>query len=390
LGRIWFGTWVMIDPQESGYVAARVWQDTAWGPELIASSYDSARYTQSSGIACGGGQVWGVMESWFNLYPDAIWATHWNEESGQWEPQMRVSPINGRRCWYGQIAVTREGRPHVVWNELDGYRVLHSYFEGGRWSEPVMVNDSSLGSATWWAWDCLTIDSADNLYVTYNGLWKGDSMCRLFYTRYDGKTWQPQVTVSGGAVSFPTPSAIAARSPSDVWVVWNPNTVTISVSHFDGRAWSPEQRLNDSIPTVAGLPSITLDSTGCPWVVWEGNEFADATSYEIYYNRYLSDLGVARDLHPSYPEPTCVISPIAGSRFVVNYTLPEPARVSLAIYDQLGRRTRELKRGWLPKGNYSAIWDAGAELKAAEGIYFLQLSLGAKELTRKLILVHAK
>lgn len=65
-------------------------------------------------------------------------------------------------------------------------------------------------------------------------------------------------------------------------------------------------------------------------------------------------------LHPNYPNP---FNPAT----TINYDLPEPSRVSLVVYDVLGRKIIELENGVKEEGYHSALWNAA---DVSSGVYF--------------------
>jgi hypothetical protein len=69
----------------------------------------------------------------------------------------------------------------------------------------------------------------------------------------------------------------------------------------------------------------------------------------------------------------------------VRYTLLEPARVSLLLYDSRGRIVRELQRGTMPNGQHAVTWD-GLDARghhAAPGMYFVRLLADGRQVGEK-------
>jgi len=69
----------------------------------------------------------------------------------------------------------------------------------------------------------------------------------------------------------------------------------------------------------------------------------------------------------AYPNPT------AGSAVIV-YTLPQAGRVTLRVFDALGREVGAPADGWSEAGEYRAVFDAS---KLPDGVYFYSLQSGA-------------
>jgi hypothetical protein len=73
----------------------------------------------------------------------------------------------------------------------------------------------------------------------------------------------------------------------------------------------------------------------------------------------------------------------------LDFDLPSPASVRLAVYDLRGARVRVLEDGSLPAGRYSRSWDGrdDAGAPAASGVYFFQLEAGEQSARQKGILL---
>ncbi len=74
----------------------------------------------------------------------------------------------------------------------------------------------------------------------------------------------------------------------------------------------------------------------------------------------------------------------------IAYMLPEPARVSLDIYDVAGRLIRRLLQGdFQPAGRHQVIWDGkdATGRAAASGVYFYRLEAGRHAATRRMVML---
>ena len=83
-----------------------------------------------------------------------------------------------------------------------------------------------------------------------------------------------------------------------------------------------------------------------------------------------------------YPNPS-------NSTFVINYSLPEAAFVSLNIYDILGREVAQLKSSHQKRGNHKTTWDGRdfSNNKSSPGIYFVKIQIGDYQSNQKIILL---
>ncbi len=87
-------------------------------------------------------------------------------------------------------------------------------------------------------------------------------------------------------------------------------------------------------------------------------------------------------LSPNYPNPF-------NPSTTIEYALPLPARVSLRVYNLLGREIAVLVNDWQDMGYYEIIWQGRdqAGRSAASGVYFAILQADGRVLTRKMLLL---
>ena len=68
----------------------------------------------------------------------------------------------------------------------------------------------------------------------------------------------------------------------------------------------------------------------------------------------------------------------------IRFQFPDETRLSLIIYDIIGRKVAVLENGVFQAGEHEAVWDAS---NMASGIYFLQMKTGDFQDTKKLLLL---
>lgn len=73
----------------------------------------------------------------------------------------------------------------------------------------------------------------------------------------------------------------------------------------------------------------------------------------------------------------------------IQFTLREPAQVSICVYDVSGRLVTNLLNEYLNAGPHAATWDGrnGQGSIAASGVYFVRLTAGAEVFNRRMLLV---
>lgn len=86
------------------------------------------------------------------------------------------------------------------------------------------------------------------------------------------------------------------------------------------------------------------------------------------------------------------LSPAAPNPFrdqsTLQYELPAPGPVHLAVYDAAGRSVRVLEDGLRAAGSHRTVWDGRNEAgqRVATGVYFYRLRAGNESLTRQVLL----
>jgi glucuronoarabinoxylan endo-1,4-beta-xylanase len=87
------------------------------------------------------------------------------------------------------------------------------------------------------------------------------------------------------------------------------------------------------------------------------------------------------ELDQNYPNPF-------SSSTVISYKLNKQADVQITIYDVLGREVKKINSANQSAGIHGVLWDAKNDLgrKMAAGVYFYQMNVGNKTLTRKMLL----
>ena len=91
-----------------------------------------------------------------------------------------------------------------------------------------------------------------------------------------------------------------------------------------------------------------------------------------------SDLSLESfELYQNYPNP---FNPTTS----ISYSIPNDARVTLAIYDVLGNEIANLENGYKSAGTYSCNFDAG---NLSSGMYFYTIRSGNFVQTKKMLLM---
>ena len=133
--------------------------------------------------------------------------------------------------------------------------------------------------------------------------------------------------------------------------------------------------------------------------LWQKTQFSvtadEESKLKIYYKFYgrdkkeiqrghisfeYSTIPTTLDLYPAYPNP---FNPVTTLQFDIPH-LENTEKVSLSIFDLMGREIDMLINGNKPPGSYKFKWNA---TKHSSGVYFARLRLGPYVKTQKIILM---
>ena len=139
------------------------------------------------------------------------------------------------------------------------------------------------------------------------------------------------------------------------------------------------------IGMIGTYPWNVIDSDAFPFIkegadgIWQGSEGwvcsgepfpgEDVTAEEALPEKFA--------LHSAFPNP---FNPVTN----LTFDLPEAGKVSLIVYDVMGREVVRLVDEWTPGGTYQMTFDAAT---LSSGIYFARLVAGDFQQTRKIILL---
>ncbi len=126
-------------------------------------------------------------------------------------------------------------------------------------------------------------------------------------------------------------------------------------------------------PYYYKLSAVDLHGNEGPYALLRPSDMADVPPGSL-----------PRELALSPPAP----NPLVRST-TLRLALPRAARVSLAVFDQQGRRLRTLIEGPLPAGEHPVVWDGrdGNGRPAASALYFVRLECEGRALTRRIAAV---
>ena len=178
---------------------------------------------------------------------------------------------------------------YAAWKgEVDDDRLFYSSFDGRTWQNQTTIpGNSSIGPSL--------ATFGNKLYAA----WKGErSDHRLFYAGFDGKTWDNQDTIPGNSSVGP---ALAAFNGA-LYAAWKGEQYDqrLFYAPFDGASWSAQQQ----IPGVASSVGPSLAAFGNKlYAAWKGMDCDQCLWYASFdganWSAQQQIPGVASSIGPS-------------------------------------------------------------------------------------------
>jgi hypothetical protein len=211
--------------------------------------------------------------------------------------------------------------------------------------------------------------------------------------------------VDGGRTTLLSPvfDATATNHPSLVYHRWFHNSsgypqdqqFRVDVSSDGGQTWTNVETLDETrnswermeIPfhlygiAVTDQMQVRFVAEDIAWQA----AVVEAAVDDVEIRGYVSDVPSAQRapaLSLSAPHP----NPL-GRGTLLTFTLPRAQEADVAVFDSAGRLVRRLLCGPQGAGEHRLFWDGktAAGRKAYSGIYFVRLSAGGRELTRRIV-----
>ncbi|UCD92436.1 MAG: winged helix-turn-helix transcriptional regulator [Methanobacteriota archaeon] len=181
------------------------------------------------------------------------------------------------------MIVAEGGQAHVVWyvpgqdGDMD---IIHRHFNGTAWQplEEVSTDPMSTNDLT----PAVAVDGDDVHFVwadTRGGDWD------IYYRRFNGNTWEPEVEVSSDVLAEQQGEPSIAADSGKVHIVWPDGDLDRDIYYrcFNGTGWESEVELsNDTTIEDQYLPRVAAVGDEVH-VVWSDKEDGD---WDIHYRRY--------------------------------------------------------------------------------------------------------
>ena len=329
------------------YVFSRPSPDSAWGPRTLLPPHLNLTPTQRCpAVSPSGDTLYFIGDVRTDCESYGSYDVFFTVRTGPcdtcWGPVQNAGPnVSSTRREFS-VGISRDGSMLLVSSTRGGYidpqLYWHDKQEDGTWGPaniyPPEIND--LYHLAGHEHPCLSPDN-NRLFFWHTNIMLGD----IYVSRKVNGVWQQ-------AVPLPSP----------------PNN------------WPPEMAA-----TADADPCLAMDGR----TLWlrKSFQFQNPYDYHIAVCVDTSDLAVGE--RPVSMVPKVAVSPNPfNSTTQIEFTLPSTQRVSLRLYDVLGREVAVMMNEIQTAGRHEMMFDASG---LPSGVYLCRLEAGGLAQTRKMVLV---
>lgn len=280
------------------------------------------------------------------------------------------------------IGVDNQNNPHVGW--MKNNKIWYS-MKTTSWSAPYEVSDGLTASET----PSLYLIGT-NLYITWKNGSPGEIWSR---SRYSGGMWNTKTNISQSA-SYNSLHPSVSEVFSEPMVIWSEETSNgYDVKYYFSE--SGQSGILCSTDQSVQYPTYSIRSyQGVARVLglWTEKESSPYVLKSAYKNMFpmLGKQGLKEwvtiptdfELLPNYPNPF-------NPNTQISFGLPLDTRVTIKIYDVLGREVITLTEQDYLAGYHSLVWNGKNSLhrEVSSGLYIIQMIAGQFKKSGKMMLL---
>jgi hypothetical protein len=261
------------------------------------------------------------------------------------------------------LSIDDQNQPHIAYYQNDTLKYVYYNNQTSSWNTLYCKYIGSFGER---ASLSLALDSQDYARIAHSDNWW------LTYSWWDGFSWYNDNITSIGFWGVAIDLALdTLENPHITYTVEFNFWLEYCCKNTSWHLYGPIDP--DSSHTVLDH-SLAVDGLSNPHVSYESGYllYAKGTFTEIEENNVTSQLNVALICIPS----------LTKTNATLRYTLPQEAKISLSLYDNLGRLVKNIYAGERAAGTYSQK----ASLKNLPcGVYHLLLKTPGKTITKKIV-----
>jgi photosystem II stability/assembly factor-like uncharacterized protein len=226
-----------------------------------------------------------------------------------------------------------------------------------------------------------------SIYEISSNIYLAGSMDGMFKSIDTGNTWHnaseglPYIAKAwystssypyvGTLLGFPTVPAIVGNAQGRIFIGCNYGVYS---SIDSGKSWQP---YNEGLPAGVSVNSLLIDENGYMYAGTANGAVFKSTQTTVGVTDVQKNVPLAWKLDQNYPNP---FNPSTQ----INYQLSKLSKVSLKVFDLLGREVANLVNEEQSAGPHIVKWDAS---RMSTGVYFYQLNAGSFIQTKKMLLL---
>lgn len=341
-----------------------------------------------------GGANWTLQFSQTGSFSDGIkmfdqnYGIYYGDPPGAGQPHQWRYTTNGGTNWLlspnAPIANTNEAGLLNAWDWTDTSKVWISLgnFTSGSTSNRSFKTTNGFGGGGWTNTVLTGTGNSSGLY--FSSIAFTDSLNGMTASNGTGNTLRKTTDGGNSWVNVPNPPGASNFIPFNMFglkdgsnliflVLYSSQNLFYKTSDY-GTTW-----IQESIPSqaVSSLRQMQFLSPTLGFAGGAGGVFL----------RYGNSIGITLtnteipsefNLGQNYPNP---FNPVTK----INFSVPVSSKVTLKVFDPLGKKVYELVNDFRIAGNYTVDFTASSGLNS--GVYFYTLTSGQNSLTKKFILL---
>jgi hypothetical protein len=381
----------IVDPYNLRDIYYTHYNGSEWTPKIMVNLPDSTENDYQPHIDANGGRMW---VTWFGGPTDffyKIYVSHW--DGNGWTPEEVISSANYHN-WFQNVAVDRNGNPHIAWIALDLTPnrqdvLFYRYYNGNRWLEPeTVMKGMLLYAGIHWSGLDLELDEEENPHITFDAMDTTNSQrFQIYYTKKQNGKWIKPILVTNNEYDEGGP-LLAVLNSHNIWITWTRNNNhDIVATYYNGQDFAPEIIVESNLSYFDNAQDLKFDPQGRLWLIHNGVPYG-RNDEEVYYNIYGSSYLEEVTQNRKYQVKTITPNPFSHHT-TISYELTKPTSVKIEVFDKLGKRINLLETGFKYPGSYTINWEGKDQDDKVlpNGIYFISLTLDNKKETMPVILL---
>ena len=312
-----------------------------------------------------------------------------------WTEQAKITASDGADQDLFGCPVSISGDYALIGSYRDddnGYNSGSSYIfhrSGTAWAQQTKLTASD-GSSEDWFGISISISEDYAIIGAYNDDDNGAESGSSYIFHRTGTTWtqQAKITASDGAAEDGFGRSVSINGNyALIGAYWDDDNGEHSGSaylfHRSGTIWTEHSKITASDGAANDHFGISASIDGDYALIgayYDNDNGTESGSAYIYHNDAVFieeeqvNIPVNTILYVSYPNPFTTST-------TVEYELKQPEKVTLTIYDYLGKQVEVIEANQ-SKGNQNIIWNAES---LPDGIYYFRLQAGAQTANGKML-----